>query len=322
MAKVSIVLPAYKRRFLKEAITSILAQTYRDFELIVVDDCSPENLKRIVDEFHDERLTYIRNETNIGGRDLIAAWNHAMSFATGEWCVLASDDDLYHPEYLAEMLSLAGKYTHVNLVHCRNCEIDQNGTVMLIGAPRAEFESGIQMLYNSSVLRIHQRMADLMFRRTAYDALGGFPRLPLAWYADHAFAIQMSWRVGAACSNRILFKFRNSGENLSTRGMCVAQKIEAGLLFVDHIERLIDSVDGETLLPDDRLILNFCRKGVETNVEMLCRFELMKLHFGSFVRVLYKSRLHKALKRRLMLIRLGGLLDLRKPLFRLCGGHV
>ena len=133
MPKVSFILPAYKRRFLKGAIASILAQTYRDFELVVVDDCSPENLKAVVDEFQDDRLTYHRNEMNIGGKDLVAAWNHAMEFATGEWCVLASDDDVYHPDYLQEMVALTEKYPQVDLVHCRNANIDAEGRITDVG---------------------------------------------------------------------------------------------------------------------------------------------------------------------------------------------
>jgi len=64
----SFVLPAYKATFLKEAIESILAQTYGDFELIIVDDASPEDLGSIVGSFHDSRISYHRNAVNIGAR--------------------------------------------------------------------------------------------------------------------------------------------------------------------------------------------------------------------------------------------------------------
>ena len=119
MPKVSFILPAYKRRFLHQVIASIFSQTYKDFELVIVDDASPENLKEVVDDFKDERLRYYRNAENIGGKDLVAAWNHAMEYATGEWCVLASDDDIYSSEYLATMEMLRGKYPHVDIFHCR-----------------------------------------------------------------------------------------------------------------------------------------------------------------------------------------------------------
>ena len=64
-------MPAYKSQFLHKAIESILNQTYRHFELIVVDDKSPDNLKEIVDDFTDDRIVYKSNSKNIGGKDLI-----------------------------------------------------------------------------------------------------------------------------------------------------------------------------------------------------------------------------------------------------------
>ena len=58
-------MPAYKAAFIREAIESILGQTYTDFELIIVDDASPEGLEAIVSEYNDPRLTYHKNEQNI-----------------------------------------------------------------------------------------------------------------------------------------------------------------------------------------------------------------------------------------------------------------
>lgn len=57
--KFSITIPAYKQKYLYEAIESCLVQSYKDFELIVVDDASPEDLKSIVDMFSDPRLRYL-----------------------------------------------------------------------------------------------------------------------------------------------------------------------------------------------------------------------------------------------------------------------
>ena len=134
MPKVSFILPAYKSQFLREAIASILAQTYRDFELIVVDDCSPQGLKSIVDEFNDPRLTYNRNETNIGGKDLVAAWNKALSYAYVQvaYTILASRDTEdreyksleavtgdYYPRYVVttdKLLQSRNGIAHVNLI--------------------------------------------------------------------------------------------------------------------------------------------------------------------------------------------------------------
>ena len=231
MAKVSFILPAYKRRFLKEAIASILAQTYRDFELVVVDDCSPENLKEVVDEFRDERLTYHRNEQNIGGKDLVAAWNRAMDFATGEWCVLASDDDVYLPRFLETLMGLREKYPQCDLFHARTALIDGDGNWTKIAATRGEFESQVQFTYMRAVLRAEQRMPDFMFRKSAWQALGGFVQIPLAWYSDDATWMALA-KKGCVNSSEIVFCFRNSGINLSSQDDRTAlAKIEGGEKF-------------------------------------------------------------------------------------------
>src|SRR5690606_26177114 len=97
---ISFVLPAYKARFLKQAIESILNQTYSHFELIIVDDVSPEDLYAIVSCYEDSRIHYYRNKENIGGKSLVSQWNHCMQYAQGDYLVMAADDDIYHPNFL------------------------------------------------------------------------------------------------------------------------------------------------------------------------------------------------------------------------------
>ena len=85
--KYSFVLPAYKANYLRESIDSILGQTYTDFELIIVNDASPEDVDSIVNSYNDKRIQYYRNEDNIGGKDLVAQWNYSISYATGDYLV-------------------------------------------------------------------------------------------------------------------------------------------------------------------------------------------------------------------------------------------
>lgn len=314
---ISFILPAYKRRFLKEAIASILAQTYRDFELVVVDDCSPEDLKSIVDDFPDERLTYHRNETNIGGKDLVAAWTHAMRYAKGEWCVLASDDDVYHPDYLKEMIALTEKYPRVDLVHCRNANIDAEGQITGVAHSRAEYETGIQMLYSSSVLRSQQRMADLMFRKSAYDELG-IPRYPLAWYSDHAMAVEYAWKNGAACSSRILFMFRTSGINLSSpHPELVSAKIAAGLKFRDWVMELLKTA--KFVDEDDKRLLPVIMPGINAQVFSLIRLILLPLSCRTFFGAIKQSGMPVIWKQRLRRERFCSWLNIRRYLPRWAG---
>ena len=71
----SVLIPAYKRKFLCDAISSCLIQTYKNFEIIIVDDASPEDLKSVVDQFHDSRIKYYRNEKNCGAINVVDNWN-------------------------------------------------------------------------------------------------------------------------------------------------------------------------------------------------------------------------------------------------------
>ena len=108
--KYSFVLPAYKSQFLKESIDSILAQSYKDFELIIVDDASPDDIGGLVSLYDDARIRYYRNEENIGGTNLVAQWNHSIEYANGDWIILATDDDIYENAFLETADMLLGKY--------------------------------------------------------------------------------------------------------------------------------------------------------------------------------------------------------------------
>jgi len=86
MPMVSICVPAFRRAaFIGRAISSVLMQTVEDFEIIVVDDCSPDNTKEVVEAFSDSRIRYVRNERNLG---VPANLNYAISLTKGRFLVL------------------------------------------------------------------------------------------------------------------------------------------------------------------------------------------------------------------------------------------
>ena len=71
----SIAITAFKKRFLQESILSVIKQTVSNWELVIVDDCSPEDLKNIVTFFNDTRIKYFKNPKNIGAIDVVDNWN-------------------------------------------------------------------------------------------------------------------------------------------------------------------------------------------------------------------------------------------------------
>lgn len=104
---VSVVLPTFNRpELLRSAITSILTQTYSDFELIVVDDGDKVSAETVVQSFHDARIVYLKNNPPKQGGG--ATRNRGIAITKGEWVAFLDDDDEWLPEKLAmQMQALA-----------------------------------------------------------------------------------------------------------------------------------------------------------------------------------------------------------------------
>ena len=129
--KVSIGLAVYNgERYLREAIDSILAQTYTDFELIISDNASIDGTAQICQEYasQDPRIRYHRNPTNIGGAN-----NENLTFrmARGEYFRLAAHDDYLAPTLLEKCVSVLEQMPDVILVYTEIFEIDEEGKVVL-----------------------------------------------------------------------------------------------------------------------------------------------------------------------------------------------
>ena len=100
---VSIVMPSYNTgKYIEASIESVLAQTYSNWELIIVDDCSTDNSDKIVAKYlADERIRYLRNEVNSGAA---VSRNYALREAKGKWIAFLDSDDLWLPEKLEKQL--------------------------------------------------------------------------------------------------------------------------------------------------------------------------------------------------------------------------
>ena len=100
---VSIVMPNYNGgKYLKETIDSVLSQTFDNWELLFVDDCSTDNSLEIVRSYADERIRIFQNETNRGAA---VSRNRAIEAANGRWIAFLDSDDLWLPEKLEKQVA-------------------------------------------------------------------------------------------------------------------------------------------------------------------------------------------------------------------------
>lgn len=101
---VSIIMPSYNTaKYIAETVQSVLAQTYQNWELIIVDDCSTDDTDEVVKPFlSDSRIRYLKNEKNSGAA---VSRNRALREAKGKWIAFLDSDDLWMPEKLEKQIA-------------------------------------------------------------------------------------------------------------------------------------------------------------------------------------------------------------------------
>lgn len=117
MSKVSICIPTYNgARYLEACLDSVLSQTYRDIEILVVDDGSTDSTFEILEHYaaSDQRIRLRRNNNNLG---LVGNWNRCIELARGEWIKFAFQDDLLAPTCLEKMFG--AMQDEVPILFCR-----------------------------------------------------------------------------------------------------------------------------------------------------------------------------------------------------------
>ena len=141
--EISIIVPVYKvESYLRRSVDSILAQTFRDFELILVDDGSPDGCPQICDAYaeKDKRITVI-HKSNGGLSDARnAGIDWAMAHSDSRWLAFVDSDDYLHPNYLQTMLDTAKKEA-ADLIICDFIRVDEQGNIMELNHGFFDFAS-------------------------------------------------------------------------------------------------------------------------------------------------------------------------------------
>ena len=213
--KYSFLLPAFKGGFLKEALSSLQAQTFVDFVVLVSDDCSPEPIYDIVRPFlSDSRFMYRRNDINIGAAALPSHWNLILEQCESPYVVMAGDDDIYDPRFLEEIDKLVLQFPQVNLLRAVLDKIDSNGTVIETEQAFSPFQDSQQFIYELFDKRHQHGVGQFVFKTSYLKSVGGFYDLPLAWFSDDATAIIAS-KQGVAHTSSVLFHARISDSSIS-----------------------------------------------------------------------------------------------------------
>lgn len=242
--KFSITIPAYKQKYLYEAIESCLAQTYKDFELIIVDDASPEDLKSVVDRCQDSRIRYYRNEKNCGAMNVVDNWNICLGYAKGDYVICMGDDDRLLPNCLEEYSKLIEKYPDLDIYHGMTEIIDENGNVTNMQEARPEREGMYSMISGRLRNSRLQYIGDWLFKRTVLEQLNGYVNMPMAWGSDDLTSYTIAKNKGVANTQRPVFQYRISSLTISNSGH-YREKAKIQFDVLNQVESLLRKGEGK-----------------------------------------------------------------------------
>ncbi len=138
---VSIVIPAYNAsRYIQKAVESVLAQTYRNFEIIIVDDGSTDATKDKVLSYNDSRINYLYKDHS----GLASACNTAIRKIKGSFWIRLNAEDMITPDFISRHLREFERYPEADLVYCDDCLIDEDGnSIRIIDRPEYTNRTGL-----------------------------------------------------------------------------------------------------------------------------------------------------------------------------------
>lgn len=204
---ISVIIPTHNRGHLVgQAISSVLDQTYQNFEIIVVDDASADNTEDVVKGFDDSRVHYICHEQNRG-----APWarNSGAAVARGEYLAFLDSDDIWHPKLLERQLAvLAGLQPSVGMICC--------SMIRRQGESRTTLRPRIRGLTFDENLIVGNGIctSSFLIRKAAFQAIGRFD-VEFRSFQDFDFLLRMSAKYQIKAIDDVLMEYRLGNDSIS-----------------------------------------------------------------------------------------------------------
>jgi len=219
MAKVSVIITAHNYgKYLKQAIDSVLAQTFKDYELIIVNDGSTDNTAEVLKEYqNNERVRIISHVEN---RGLIVSCDEGIQESEGEYIIRLDADDYFHENALLVLSNILDDDPEAGLVYPDYILVSEEGEVTdYVRLPKLGKEV--------KLLDLPANGAGTMFRLRCYDAVGGYD-LSLQCQDGYDLWLKFTRRFKVRNVNLPLFYYRRHGSNLTED----AQKILAARRYI------------------------------------------------------------------------------------------
>lgn len=161
MPKISVIMPVYNgEKYLREAIDSILNQTFSDFEFIIINDCSVDSTEDIIKSYDDSRIVYIKNEKNLG---VAGTLNKGLELAKGEFIARMDADDISLPTRFEKQIKFMEENPEVGVLGS-NAIVFSETSEIITNFPETEFEFIFNLFFSSQIIH-----PSVMVRRKLID---------------------------------------------------------------------------------------------------------------------------------------------------------
>jgi len=194
-------------RFLRESIQSVLAQSFRGFELLIVDDASTDRTRAIIDSYHDRRIRVITNETQ---RGLSASLNRGIGAARGRYIARLDADDVAEPERLAAQVELLEQRPEIALAGSWYTIVDEQGREIARRAVPCDHHE-IRWMLGFCNAFAHSAV---MIRKSALDEVGLYDE-SLTYAMDYDLWLRIAARMRVANLGRYLVRWRANSASLT-----------------------------------------------------------------------------------------------------------
>lgn len=229
---VSIIMPSYNTAsYIEESIMSVCMQTYTNWELIIVDDCSTDDTDEIVGQYLvDERIHYIKNDINSGAA---VSRNRALKEAKGKWIAFLDSDDLWIPEKLEKQIAFM-KNKGYHFSYTNYIEIDEKS------APNGKSVTGPKRItkhgmYNYCWIGCLTAMYDV-------DAVGLIQITDIKKNNDYAMWLKVCKKADCYLLDETLAKYRKRSGSISNHGFMKLIKWHYNLYREAENEKMISSI--------------------------------------------------------------------------------
>ncbi len=284
---VTVGLPVTKVEYLKEAVQSLSKQTYTNFELIVLNNGVNEEIREQIhdilsDNYTKKNLRYYRNDIQL---PVIENWNKCLSYALGELFILFSDDDIYHPDFIREMVELSDKYRDCNLFHCRIIQIDKQGKPTYVSPICPSHEGLLDFMWQRIKGYRSLFIPEFMCRTKNLREIGGFQDLPVAWGTDDITWFKIAKNGGVAYTQKVLCSWRLSGINISSIGN-IHGRLSSLNIYISNVHTILEDIKPESI--ENKFLLDDIKKEIfiwkrKAQVELFRRYYL----YNSYLKTLF-----------------------------------